>query len=176
MALPLRQPTILAKEIATLDFLSGGRVLPAIGLGTEDEREYEAAGVARADRAARTDEMVEVMRLLWSGEPVTYRGRFSSLTDVSVQPTPVRPELPPIWVGGRSAEVIVSESTEHPNSAWGSAAGEWHKNWSEIPGEDADPYNAQAFGVEAPWRGVYDDGFAELATEVWNPVFRAEGK
>ena len=46
LALPLRQPTILAKEIATLDFLSGGRILPAIGLGTEDEREYQAAGHA----------------------------------------------------------------------------------------------------------------------------------
>ncbi len=106
LALPLRQPTILAKEIATLDFLSGGRVLPAIGLGTEDQREYEAAGVERADRAARTDEMVEVMRLLWSGEPVTYRGRFYSLTDVVVQPRPVRPELPPIWVGGRSQAAL----------------------------------------------------------------------
>lgn len=106
LALPLRQPTILAKEIATLDFLSGGRVLPAIGLGTEDEREYEAAGVARSDRAARTDEMVEVMRLLWSGEPVTYRGRFYSLTDVVAQPRPVRPELPPIWVGGRSMAAL----------------------------------------------------------------------
>lgn len=106
IALPLRQPTILAKEIATLDFLSGGRVLPAIGLGTEDEREYEAAGVARADRGARTDEMVEVMRLLWSGEPVTYRGRFYSLTDVVMQPRPARPELPPIWVGGRSMPAL----------------------------------------------------------------------
>jgi probable F420-dependent oxidoreductase len=102
LALPLRQPTILAKEIATLDFLSGGRVLPAIGLGTEDEREYEAAGVTRSDRAARTDEMVEVMRLLWSGEPVTYTGRFFSLTDVVLRPRPTRPEMPPIWVGGRS--------------------------------------------------------------------------
>jgi probable F420-dependent oxidoreductase len=106
LALPLRQPTILAKEIATLDFLSGGRVLPAIGLGTEDEREYEAAGVARTDRAARTDEMVEVMRALWSGEPVTYRGRFYSLTDVVMRPRPVRPELPPIWVGGRSMPAL----------------------------------------------------------------------
>jgi probable F420-dependent oxidoreductase len=106
LALPLRQPTILAKEIATLDFLSAGRMLPAIGLGTEDEREYEAAGVARADRGARTDEMVEVMRLLWSGEPVTYRGRFYSLTNVTVQPRPVRPELPPIWVGGRSMPAL----------------------------------------------------------------------
>lgn len=106
LALPLRQPTVLAKEIATLDFLSGGRALPAIGLGTEDDREYQACGVDRAGRGARTDEMVEVMRALWSGEPVTYAGRFFNLKDVVVLPRPVRPELPPIWVGGRSQAAL----------------------------------------------------------------------
>lgn len=106
LALPLRQPTVLAKEIATLDFLSGGRVLPAIGLGTEDEREYQACGVERAGRASRTDEMVEVMRMLWLGMPVSYRGRHFTLEDVVVHPRPVRPELPPIWIGGRSGAAL----------------------------------------------------------------------
>ena len=102
LALPLRQPTILAKEIATLDYLSGGRALPAVGLGTEDWREYEACGAAREDRAERTDEMIAVMRMLWSGESVTHRGRHFRLTDTVVTPRPARPELPPIWIGGRS--------------------------------------------------------------------------
>ncbi len=106
LALPLRQPTVLAKEIATLDYLSGGRALPAIGLGTEDDREYEACGVDRAERAARTDEMVEVMRMLWSGESVTHRGRHFALTDAVVTPRPARPELPPIWIGGRSRAAL----------------------------------------------------------------------
>ena len=106
LALPLRQPTVLAKEIATLDFLSGGRVLPAIGLGTEDEREYQACGVERAERASRTDEMVEVMRMLWLGMPVSYRGRHFTLEDVVVHPRPARPELPPIWIGGRSEAAL----------------------------------------------------------------------
>lgn len=106
LALPLRQPTVLAKEIATLDFLSGGRALPAIGLGTEDEREYQACGVERAERASRTDEMVEVMRMLWLGMPVSYRGRHFTLEDVVVHPRPARPELPPIWIGGRSEAAL----------------------------------------------------------------------
>ena len=106
LALPLRQPTVLAKEIATLDYLSGGRALPAIGLGTEDDREYEACGVERADRAGRTDEMVDVMRMLWSGNSVTHRGRHFRLTDAVVTPRPARAELPPIWVGGRSPAAL----------------------------------------------------------------------
>lgn len=106
LAAPLRQPTVLAKEIATLDFLSGGRVLPGVGLGTEDEREYQACGVDRSCRGQRTDEIIEVMRLLWSGQPVTYRGRHFNLNKVVVQPRPARLELPPIWIGGRSAAAL----------------------------------------------------------------------
>ena len=102
LALPLRNPTILAKEIATLDFLSGGRMLPAIGLGTEDHREYEACGTARRDRAGRTDEAIVVMRRLWSEDNVTFEGDHFRLHGVTVEPKPVQAELPPIWIGGRS--------------------------------------------------------------------------
>ena len=102
LSLPLRNPTVLAKEIATLDFLSGGRMLPAVGLGTEEEREFEACGVPRSQRAGRTDEAIEIMRLLWSEDEVTYHGRYFTLNEVTVQPKPVQDELPPIWIGGRS--------------------------------------------------------------------------
>ena len=102
LALPLRNPTVLAKEIATLDFLSGGRALPAVGLGTEDEREFEACGSTRSERAGRTDEAIQVMRRLWSEDNVTHHGRYFTLNRVSVQPKPVQDELPPIWIGGRS--------------------------------------------------------------------------
>jgi len=104
LALPLRHPTVLAKEIATLDFLSGGRTLPAIGLGADDEAEYEACGTTRAVRGSRTEEAVQVMRLLWTQDHVTFHGQHFTLNDVTVQPKPVFPPdgLPPIWVGGRS--------------------------------------------------------------------------
>jgi probable F420-dependent oxidoreductase len=102
LALPLRNPTVLAKEIATLDLLSNGRILPAVGLGTEDDREFEACGSLRSERAARTDEAIQVMRKLWSEDDVTFHGEFFTLNEVTVQPKPVQAELPPIWIGGRT--------------------------------------------------------------------------
>lgn len=107
-ALPLRHPTILAKEIATLDFLSGGRTLPAVGLGTEDATEYEACGTTRRVRVSRTEEAIEVMRLLWSQDHVTYHGKHFTLNDVTIQPKPVFPPngMPPIWIGGRSEPAL----------------------------------------------------------------------
>ena len=95
LALPLRNPTVLAKEVATLDFLSGGRSLPAVGLGTGDEREYEACGVPKRQRGGRTDEAIEVMRLLWSAGRCLFRGRYFTLNNVTVHPKPVQAELAP---------------------------------------------------------------------------------
>ena len=137
LALPLRQPTILAKEIATLDFLSAGRMLPAIGLGTEDEREYEAAGVARADRGARTDEMVEVMRLLWSGEPVNWDGRWT-VKGGELAPKPYTPGGPPIWSGG-GVPAALKRAGRYFEGWFPSGPGngkDWTKSWAQVR-EDA---------------------------------------
>ena len=106
IALPLRNPTILAKELATIDFLSEGRCLPAVGLGTEDEAEYEACGTSKRVRVSRTEEAVEVMRLLWSKDNVSYHGKHFRLSNVTVQPKPVQATLPPIWFGGRSKPAL----------------------------------------------------------------------
>ena len=102
LQLPIRSPVILAKEMATLDYLSNGRFLPAIGLGQEDPREYEACGVAKEDRGLRTDEAMEVMRRLWHEDEVTHEGQFYTLHDVTVTPKPVQVPSLPVWVGGRS--------------------------------------------------------------------------
>ena len=106
LALPLRNPTVLAKEVATLDFLSGGRSLPAVGLGTEEEREYEACGTRRSQRVGRTEEAIQIMRLLWSQDSVTFHGRYYTLNDVTVNPKPVQKELPPVWIGGRTEPAL----------------------------------------------------------------------
>ena len=106
LALPLRNPTVLAKEIATLDFLSGGRVLPAVGLGTEDEREFEACGTLRSHRAGRTDEAIQVMKRLWSEDNVTHHGRYFTLNGVTIEPKPVQKDLPPLWIGGRTEPAL----------------------------------------------------------------------
>jgi probable F420-dependent oxidoreductase len=100
LVLPLRSPVVAAKEWATLDFLSAGRVLLAVGVGDEDERAYRACGVPKAERGARLDEALPLLRRLWSGEPVTHHGRFFHLDAITVEPRPPGPM--PIWLGGRS--------------------------------------------------------------------------
>ncbi len=103
LALPLRNPVVLAKQIATLDFLSQGRCFPAVGLGQEDPAEYEACGVPKTDRAQRTDEAIVLMRRLWEEDRVTHEGKFFTCHDVSISPKPILKPSPPIWIGGRSA-------------------------------------------------------------------------
>ena len=102
LALPLRNPVVLAKQIATLDYLSQGRFFPAVGLGQEEPEEYEACGVPKEDRAQRTDEAIVLMRRLWQEERVTHEGRFFSCHDVSVTPKTFFKPSPPVWIGGRS--------------------------------------------------------------------------
>ena len=102
LALPLRNPVVLAKQIATLDYLSRGRFFPAVGLGQEEPEEYEACGVPKEDRAQRTDEAIVLMRRLWQEDRVTHEGKFFSCHDVSVTPKPFFKPSPPVWIGGRS--------------------------------------------------------------------------
>jgi probable F420-dependent oxidoreductase len=98
---PFRSPVLLARELAFLDWLSGGRVLPAVGIGVEQAREFRAAGVPFKERGRRTDETIHILRRCWSGEPVTYTGEFWQLEDVRVTPSPIQTPLP-LWIGGNS--------------------------------------------------------------------------
>lgn len=99
--LPGRQPAPLAQAFATLDRLSGGNFHPAVGLGAVDPREQSGFGVERGDRASIFDEMLPLLRRLWSGEPVTHSGRHFQLNEVRVKPTPIQAPLE-VWLGGRS--------------------------------------------------------------------------
>jgi probable F420-dependent oxidoreductase len=102
LALPLRNPAVLAKQVATLDYLSQGRFFPAVGLGQEEPEEYEACGVSKEDRSQRTDEAIVLMRRLWEEDEVTFEGKFFSCHNVSITPKPVLKPSPPVWIGGRS--------------------------------------------------------------------------
>ena len=102
MVLPARHPVVLAKELATLDYLSRGRLLLGVGLGSDTSQDLHATGIPPKERGARTDEAMVLMRLLWSGQPVTFHGRFYSVDDAVVDPAPVQKPGPPIWIGGRS--------------------------------------------------------------------------
>jgi probable F420-dependent oxidoreductase len=100
--LALRHPTIAAKLVATLDALSGGRVVFGVGVGGEFPKEFEASGVPHRERGARVDEGIAVCRALWGPSPASFEGRFTRFTDVVLEPKPVQPGGPPIWIGGRS--------------------------------------------------------------------------
>jgi probable F420-dependent oxidoreductase len=106
MVVPGRHPVLLAKELATLDVISGGRLIAAFGLGVDAGADRKALGVPRAEAAARTDEAVELIRLLWSGERVTFEGRFFTVTDIAVGPRPVQRPHPDVWFGGTSAPAL----------------------------------------------------------------------
>jgi probable F420-dependent oxidoreductase len=99
LVLPGRPPSLVARSIATLDLLSGGRVLPILGLGTVDPVEQQAFGVSRGERGPWVDEATPLLRKLWSEENVVHRGSRFSLDGITIRPRPRRP--PPLWFGGR---------------------------------------------------------------------------
>ena len=101
VVLPYRTPVVAAKEMATVDWLSQGRLFPAVGVGVELPREFAASGVPFAERGRRTDEAIRVMRLLWTQDEVTFQGDFYKLDRVSIFPKPWQTP-PPIWIGGKS--------------------------------------------------------------------------
>ncbi|MEM7403745.1 MAG: LLM class flavin-dependent oxidoreductase [Pseudomonadota bacterium] len=104
--LPLRPPAVAAKQAATLDHLSGGRFVFGVGVGGEFPTEYEACGIPVSERGARLTESIDVMRLLWRGEPCSFEGHFTTFHDVHMQPPALTPGGPAIWCGGRSQAAL----------------------------------------------------------------------
>jgi probable F420-dependent oxidoreductase len=102
LTLPAHNPVHVARTYATLDHLSGGRrrIIMAVGIGN-DPRQCLAAGIPAAERGARMEEGVAVLRQLWSEPRVTHRGRFYQFDDLSIEPRPVGGPLD-VWIGGRS--------------------------------------------------------------------------
>ena len=101
--LPRRRPAVVAGTVATLDRLSGGRVIFGAGLGGV-AKEFTAFGepAAASDRAAMLDEGLDVVNALWSGQPVTHSGRFYQVDGVTLAPLPVQRPRVPVWIGGAS--------------------------------------------------------------------------
>src|SRR5690606_514867 len=92
-------------EVASLDWLSGGRVDFGIGVGS-NPAEFAACGAPYAERGARTDEYVALIRSLWRDEPARFEGRFWSLPECSLEPKPRQPGGPPVIVGGHSPAAL----------------------------------------------------------------------
>ncbi|HEV2777852.1 MAG TPA: TIGR03619 family F420-dependent LLM class oxidoreductase [Actinophytocola sp.] len=99
IVLPQRQPVLLAKQLSSIDFLSGGRLTVGVGVGWI-EPELRAMGVSPAERAARTDEYLAAMRALWDEPVPSFDGTFVSFDGVLQRPRPVQRPHPPIIVGG----------------------------------------------------------------------------
>lgn len=96
--LPLRHPVAVAEEFATLDHLTGGRVIAGFGMGYR-ENEFASFGIPLDERASRFEESVAIVRQLWSGGPVSYHGRHFRLEDQHLSLPPVQPGGPRIWIG-----------------------------------------------------------------------------
>lgn len=101
LLVPEHNPLTLAKQAASLDRLSGGRLALGIGVGWSRE-EFEALGVPFERRGARTDEYVAAMRTVWQADPATFSGEFVEFANIRVNPKPVREGRIPIIVGGNS--------------------------------------------------------------------------
>jgi probable F420-dependent oxidoreductase len=103
--LPLRDPHVTARAVATLDLVSGGRAILGAGVGWLEE-EFEIAGQAFADRGARTDEITEILRALWSPGPTAFTGAHYSFPSVHFEPKPPQGADLPIVFGGESAPAL----------------------------------------------------------------------
>lgn len=104
--LPLRHPTLVAKQFATLDVLATGRLILGVGIGGEYPPEFEASGVSIRTRGSRADEAIELIRRLWSEESAGASGRHFRFPEIRLEPRPHRVGGPPIWVGGRAEAAI----------------------------------------------------------------------
>src|SRR5712691_10890030 len=88
LLLPLRPAALAAKEIASVDIISGGRLIVGVGVGGEYPKEFEAVGVPVKERGARTDEALQVLKRLFTEDNVSFDGRFTKLDGVTLQPKP----------------------------------------------------------------------------------------
>ena len=112
---PLRHPVAHAKTVATLDHLSGGRLELGLGSGWLRE-EFETLQVPFRGRQAITDEYIEAMRLLWTGDSVSFAGKMVSFTDLHCLPRPAQRPHPPLWIGGSGQRAF--ERIAHFGAGW----------------------------------------------------------
>jgi alkanesulfonate monooxygenase SsuD/methylene tetrahydromethanopterin reductase-like flavin-dependent oxidoreductase (luciferase family) len=145
LVLPLRHPVVLAKQVATLDFVTGGRFIFGVGPGW-DPREFEAVGHQVSERGGRTDEILTAVRRLLTEENVTFEGRYYQFRELTIEPRP--PKLPEIWVSGGSRLPDPQYTADPPDlapsvlrrilssNAWlarNSGTNEWLKrDWAQI--------------------------------------------
>ena len=158
--LPQRQTALVAKQAASLDLVSGGRLRLGIGVGWNPV-EFEALGQDFSTRGLRIEEQMELMRALWTQELVTFRGRWDTVTDAGLNPMPIQRPIP-IWIGGGPGSIWIGRGT-------GSAPG--------TPTADADRVLTRIARMADGWFPSVglDTGVGE-AIEVLHRYIREEGR
>lgn len=159
MVAPGRSPAMLAKQAATLDLLSNGRFIPILGLGSADEDVVDALGVDRYDRGPMTDEMVPLLRRIWSEEEVTHDGAFYRLKAYRPHIHPTNRSLP-IWFGGRSHTELVRA---------GRLSDGWLASFA-APDEVAESIPVVRSAAQEAMRQIDDDHFGVLLLYSLHPV------
>jgi len=130
----LRHPTLLAKTVGTLDFLSGGRVTLGIGFGSR-ENDFTAVGIPFEGRGSRAEEALKLIKRLWTEEKVTHRGRFFQVQDLTIGPRPVQSPYPPIWMGGSADPALKRAARLADGYVCGSTAiQDFPSVWEKISG------------------------------------------
>lgn len=115
VVLGFRHPVMLAKQCATIDQLSGGRLLPSFGIGAKTAPEYNGGGFTGEQRGKRANESLTIMKRLWTEDNVSFEGDFFQLHEVNVNPKPSQDHFP-LWVGGSSQAAI--ERTAKFGTGW----------------------------------------------------------
>ena len=110
IVLPVYDPMIVAKQCATIDFLSSGRLVPAFGVGGDAAPEWRALGIDPRTRGKRTDEALTIISRLWAGETVSFEGTHYHYDGARIAPLPVQSPLP-LWIGGTSEAAIRRTAT-----------------------------------------------------------------
>jgi probable F420-dependent oxidoreductase len=135
IVLPCHEPIVFAKAVATLDVLSGGRVIITVGVGMA-RGEFTALGVPFERRGKMTDEYVEVLTTLWTASHPEFHGDFASFSDVLFEPKPVQQPHPPIWFGGSSMAALRRAARVGngwaPSGAQG-GKGPWFNTVADLP-------------------------------------------
>jgi len=129
-----RHPSHLAKIIATIDFISNGRVTLGIGFGSR-ESDYKAVEIPFEKRGSRAVEQIQLIKRLWTEENVTHKGQFFQVENLTVGPRPIQKPHPPIWTGG-SAEVALKRAGTWANGfiCGSSVIPEFSVTWEKVAG------------------------------------------
>ncbi len=148
VSLALRDPVLVAKQCATIDVLSEGRLLPAFGIGSPLAPEWKALDIDTKTRGAKTDEALEVIGRLWREESVDFAGKHYRLKGASIAPKPVQADLP-MWIGGASEAAI--QRTARVGTGW--------QGGPEGPEEASKIVAAIKAAAQAAGRSIDDDHY-----------------